>query len=95
MIGLILGSIVFGIILGPLARLILPGRQNISIAWTIGAGFLGALIGGLVANAIGLSDTDDNIDWLRILVQLGCAVVAVAAIASWKGSQTSSRRIRA
>lgn len=88
MLGLIIGSIIFGIILGPLARLILPGKQNISIAWTIGAGFLGALIGGLVANAIGLGDTSHNIDWLRILVQLICAVIAVAAIASWQGSKS-------
>lgn len=89
MLGLIIGSIIFGIILGPLARLMLPGRQNISIAWTIGAGFLGALIGGLVANALGLGDTDHNIDWLRIIVQLICAVIAVAAIAAWQGNRTS------
>jgi uncharacterized membrane protein YeaQ/YmgE (transglycosylase-associated protein family) len=94
MIGLIIGSLIFGIILGPLARLLLPGRQSIGIGWTIGAGFIGALIGGLIANAVGLSDTNDNIDWLRILIQLGCAVVAVAAIAGWKGSQTSRPMLR-
>lgn len=88
MLGLILGSIIFGIILGPLARLVLPGRQSISIAWTIGAGIIGALVGGLVANAVGLGDTDDNIDWLRILIQLGCAVAAVAAVEAWQGNKT-------
>jgi uncharacterized membrane protein YeaQ/YmgE (transglycosylase-associated protein family) len=82
MVGLIIGSIFFGIILGPLARLVLPGRQAIGIGWTIGAGFIGALVGGILADAIGLADTNDNIDWLRILVQLICAVVAVAAIAA-------------
>jgi len=94
MIGLIIGSLIFGIILGPLARLVLPGRQAIGIGWTIGAGFIGALVGGLVANAVGLSDTKDNIDWIRILIQLGCAVVAVAAIASWKGSQSTRTNVR-
>jgi len=88
MLGLIIGSIFFGIILGPLARLILPGRQSISILWTILAGFLGALIGGLIANAVGLGDTAHNIDWTRILIQLICAVVAVAAISAWQGSKT-------
>ncbi len=92
MLGLIIGSIFFGIILGPLARLILPGRQAIGIGWTIGAGFLGALVGGLIANAIGLADMKDDIDWTRILIQLICAVVAVAAVAAWKGSQSSARR---
>ena len=71
MIGLIIGSLFFAIILGPLARLILPGKQSLSIAWTLGAGFIGAVVGGLVANWVGLSDTDDNIDWLRIAIQLG------------------------
>jgi uncharacterized membrane protein YeaQ/YmgE (transglycosylase-associated protein family) len=82
MIGLIIGSIFFGIILGPLARLVLPGRQAIGIAWTIGAGIIGALVGGIVANGVGLADTNDNIDWLRILIQLICAAVAVAVIAA-------------
>lgn len=90
MLGLIIGSIFFGILLGPLARLILPGRQAIGIGWTIAAGFIGALLGGLLANALGLSDTEDNVDWIRILIQLVCAIVAVAAIATWKGSQGRS-----
>ena len=92
MLGLIIGSLIFGIILGPLARLILPGRQSISLMWTIGAGFIGALVGGLVADGIGLSDTDDNIDWLRIVVQIIVAVIAVAAISAWQGSKTTARR---
>jgi len=82
MVGLIIGSIFFGLILGPVARLALPGRQAIGIGWTIGAGIIGALIGGILANAVGLSDTNDNIDWLRILIQLVCAMAAVALIAA-------------
>lgn len=92
MLGLIIGSIFFGIILGPLARLILPGRQAIGIAWTIGAGFLGALIGGLLASAVGLGDTSHNIDWTRILIQLVCAVIAVAAVSAWQGSKSPATR---
>jgi len=86
-IGLIITSVFFGIILGPVARLILPGRQAIGIAWTVGGGFLGALVGGIIANGIGLSDTEDNIDWLRILIQLICAVIAVGLIAARLGSK--------
>ncbi|MGI8702273.1 MAG: GlsB/YeaQ/YmgE family stress response membrane protein [Nocardioidaceae bacterium] len=92
MVGLIIGSIIFGIILGPLARLILPGKQDISLVWTIVAGFLGALIGGIVADAVGLSDNSDNIDWIRILIQIICAVIAVAAIAAWQGSRSTTAR---
>ncbi len=89
MIGLIIGSLFFGLILGPLARLVLPGRQPIGLLWTFAAGFLGALVGGLLANGLGFSDTDDNIDWVRILIQLVCAVIAVAAVAASKTGRSS------
>jgi len=92
MLGLIIGSLFFGIILGPLARLILPGRQKIGILWTLLAGFLGALVGGLIANAAGLSDTDDNIDWLRILIQLIAAVIAVALVSMRQAGSTRGDR---
>ena len=50
----IIGALLAGIIIGPLARLVLPGKQNISIGMTILIGAVGALVGGLVA------------DWLNI-----------------------------
>lgn len=89
MLGLIIGSLLFGLILGPLARLVLPGRQPIGLLWTFGAGFLGALVGGLVAAALGFGDNDDNVDWIRILIQLVCAVIAVAAVAASKTGRGS------
>ena len=92
MLGLIIGSIFFAIVLGPLARLLLPGRQAIGVGWTILAGFLGALIGGLIANSLGLVDKDDNVDWTRILIQLVCAMVAVAAVAAYKGPRRGVSR---
>lgn len=87
MLGTLIGALIFGLILGPLGRLLVPGRQNIGILWTIIAGVVGALVGGLVADAVGWSDTEDNIDWLRILVQVIVAAVAVAGVAAWKGRQ--------
>ena len=43
--GDILGLIVFGAVIGLLARIVLPGRQNISLVVTVILGILGALIG--------------------------------------------------
>ena len=45
MISTLIAALVAGIIVGPLARLILPGRQNISIPVTILLGAVGALLG--------------------------------------------------
>jgi len=49
----ILGLILIGIVIGILARLVLPGRQRIGAAMTVLLGIGGALIGGIVASAIG------------------------------------------
>jgi uncharacterized membrane protein YeaQ/YmgE (transglycosylase-associated protein family) len=52
----ILGLIIIGIIIGILARLLLPGRQPIGAGMTVLLGIAGALVGGIVASAIGEGD---------------------------------------
>ncbi len=52
----ILGLIVIGIVIGILARLVLPGRQAIGVGMTVLLGIAGALVGGIVASAIGEGD---------------------------------------
>lgn len=44
--------ILFGLVIGLLARALVPGRQKMGIVWTILLGVAGALLGGLVSNAI-------------------------------------------
>jgi uncharacterized membrane protein YeaQ/YmgE (transglycosylase-associated protein family) len=58
----LVGGLIAGIIIGPLARLVLPGKQNISIGMTILIGAVGAILGGFLADAIGVGDTD-GIEW--------------------------------
>jgi uncharacterized membrane protein YeaQ/YmgE (transglycosylase-associated protein family) len=48
MILTILGWIVFGLIVGFIARALVPGKDNIGILMTIGIGVLGSVVGGLV-----------------------------------------------
>ncbi len=52
----ILGLIIIGIIIGVIARLVLPGRQSIGALMTVLLGIGGALVGGIVASAIGTGD---------------------------------------
>ena len=52
----ILGLIIIGIVIGILARLVLPGRQPIGAGLTVLLGIGGALVGGIVASAIGEGD---------------------------------------
>jgi uncharacterized membrane protein YeaQ/YmgE (transglycosylase-associated protein family) len=48
-----IGFIVAGLIIGALARLLLPGKQKIGLLWTLGLGLLGSVIGGTIANVLG------------------------------------------
>lgn len=52
MLGFILTLIIVGLIAGALARLIIPGRQNLSIPATILLGIIGSFVGGFLANLI-------------------------------------------
>lgn len=76
----IIAAIVIGAIIGGLARLILPGRQNIPIWLTIVVGIVAAVIGTFLARLVGISTDTDGIDWLELLVQLVVAVIAVGAV---------------
>jgi uncharacterized membrane protein YeaQ/YmgE (transglycosylase-associated protein family) len=69
----ILGLIFIGLVIGVIARLIKPGRQNLTLLWTFILGLIGALIGGIVASALNTGDIFE-------LTILGFIVAVVAAI---------------
>src|SRR4029079_8651928 len=51
--GRMIGFIIAGLIIGALARLIKPGKQNLGILATLGLGLVGSVIGGLIASFLG------------------------------------------
>ena len=76
--GDILGLIVFGAVIGLLARIVLPGRQNISLVITVILGIIGALIGYWLWGLIGEGDTA-GIDWIRWFISIAAAALLVVA----------------
>lgn len=52
----ILGLILIGLVIGVIARLVVPGRQRIGVGLTLLLGVAGALVGGIVASLIGTGD---------------------------------------
>ena len=52
MIGLIISLILIGLIAGALARLVVPGKQEISIPMTILIGIIGSFVGGFLGYLI-------------------------------------------
>ncbi|HZD22876.1 MAG TPA: GlsB/YeaQ/YmgE family stress response membrane protein [Acidimicrobiia bacterium] len=69
-------GLVAGVIIGPLARLALPGKQNISMVMTVVLGAIGAIVGGLIYEALGGGPTS-GIDWWKHILQVVVAAVAV------------------
>jgi uncharacterized membrane protein YeaQ/YmgE (transglycosylase-associated protein family) len=51
-----IGFIVAGLIIGALARLIKPGKQNLGILATLLLGLVGSVIGGSIASLLGTGD---------------------------------------
>jgi uncharacterized membrane protein YeaQ/YmgE (transglycosylase-associated protein family) len=80
----IITAIIFGLIIGALGRLVVPGKQNIPIWLTLLIGVVAAVIGTFIAAALGVNDTK-GIDWIEILIQVILAAVGVAAVAGIYG----------
>ena len=74
-IGSILGYVVVGLIVGVLARLLLPGRDPIGFLGTLMIGILGAVLGGWLAGAF-FAETA-GVDWLA---SIGVAIVLLLLV---------------
>ena len=58
MIGTILSALVVGLIVGALARLIMPGKQSIGVIMTIVLGALGSFLGTWLTYQLGYSNSN-------------------------------------
>jgi uncharacterized membrane protein YeaQ/YmgE (transglycosylase-associated protein family) len=74
-IGSILGYILIGLIVGLLARLLVPGRDAIGLLGTLVLGVVGAVLGGWLAGAF-FKETE-GVDWLA---SIGVAVLLVLLV---------------
>lgn len=90
MIGTIIGAIIAGLIIGALARLVLPGKQNISILITIVLGILGSLIGSWIVYQLGYSNSNGG---FKIIPFLAGVVVAALLIVGY-GAVTGRKQVR-
>ena len=81
----IITAILIGIVVGVLARLILPGKQPIGMLVTILVGIVSAFIGTALARAMGLSAAAGDFNFGEFLVQLVVAVAGVALVSALMG----------
>jgi uncharacterized membrane protein YeaQ/YmgE (transglycosylase-associated protein family) len=85
----ILGLIVVGLIIGVLARLIVPGKQHLSMLATLALGVVGALIGGVIASLLGTG----NIWELNVIGFIVAVIAAVLLIGVAEGVSGRKRGV--
>ena len=82
----IISWIIWGLVVGAIARLLLPGRQPIGILWTIVLGIVGAVAGGFLATEVfGIGDADE-FDFGSFLI-----AVATSMLLLWLVSRFADR----
>ncbi len=81
MIGLIVTILVVGLIAGALARLLVPGKQNLSIPMTIVLGVVGSFVGGFLGFLIFGKDSAQG--FLQPAGIIGSVIGAVIVLVIW------------
>jgi uncharacterized membrane protein YeaQ/YmgE (transglycosylase-associated protein family) len=81
MLGLILTMIVVGLLAGALARLLVPGKQSMSILTTIVLGIVGSFVGGFLGYLIFHKDASEG--FFQPSGLIGSVIGAVIALLIW------------
>jgi uncharacterized membrane protein YeaQ/YmgE (transglycosylase-associated protein family) len=81
MLGLIVSLVIIGLIAGALARLVVPGRQDISIVMTIVLGIIGSFVGGFLGYLLFHKDGQDG--FFQPAGIIGSFIGAVIVLLIW------------
>ena len=81
MLGLIITVIVVGLIAGALARLLVPGKQSMSILMTMVLGIVGSFVGGFLGYLLFHKDATDGLFQPSGLI--GSVIGAIIVLLIW------------
>jgi uncharacterized membrane protein YeaQ/YmgE (transglycosylase-associated protein family) len=92
MLGLVISLIVVGLIAGAIARLLVPGKQEMSVPMTILIGIIGSFVGGFLGYLLFHKDGQDG--FFQPSGLFGSIVGAVIVLLVWVrvGGRSTIRR---
>jgi uncharacterized membrane protein YeaQ/YmgE (transglycosylase-associated protein family) len=91
MVGFLIAMVIIGVIAGYLGRLLVPGRQPMSVIQTIGLGIIGSFVGGFLGYVLFDKDIADGA--LQTSGIVG-AVIGTVIVLVLYNARTNSRRPR-
>ncbi len=84
-----IGFLVAGLVIGALARLFKPGKQNLGILATLGLGLVGSFIGGTIAWLLGTGSI-----WELNVLGFVLAVVAAVLLVGTAEALVGKNKVR-
>jgi len=81
MLGTLIGLIIIGLIAGAIARLLVPGKQDLSIPATIVIGIIGSFVGGFLGYLLFHKDSQDG--FVQPSSWFGSIIGAVIVLLIW------------
>ena len=91
MLWTIISAIIGGLIIGALARLIMPGKQNIGLLMTIVLGILGSLIGSWLTYQLGYNNSNGGWEVIPFIFGIIVAAILIAIYVSVTGKKQLAR----
>ena len=91
MLGTIIGLLVIGVVAGYLARLLVPGRDDLGVAQTIVLGIVGSFIGGFLGFVLFHKDSSAGFvqpsSWVGSIIGAVLALLVYNAVTGRKGDR--------
>jgi uncharacterized membrane protein YeaQ/YmgE (transglycosylase-associated protein family) len=93
MLTTIIVTVILGAVIGALARLVLPGRQNISTLMTVILGIIGALIGSWLWTGVFNKGDTSGIDWIALIMGVIVAAVLIVVYERMMAGRRTTNRV--
>ncbi len=89
----IIGLLVVGLIIGALARLFKPGKQNLGLVGTLVLGVLGAVIGGLLGGLLNPGTSIFELNIVGFLIAVVAAFLLIGVVESFMGKSKGKSKV--